>query len=74
SSNATAKLIGTRIGEDSRIVFLGDWAQIDHPYLSKFRNGLVTMLKKAKEDDFVSGIQLRHTIRSEVAGWFQKNL
>jgi len=74
ASNATVKLIGTRVGEDSRIVFLGDWAQIDHPYLSKFRNGLVTMLKKAKEDSFVAGIQLRHTIRSEVAGWFQKNL
>lgn len=74
ASNATVKLIGTRIGEDSRIVFLGDWAQIDHPYLSKFRNGLVTMLKKAKDDDFVAGIQLRHTIRSEVAGWFQQNL
>lgn len=74
SSNATVKLIGTRIGEDSRIVFLGDWTQIDHPYLSKFRNGLVTMLKKAKEDNFVAGIQLRQTIRSEVAGWFQKNL
>lgn len=71
ASNATIKLIGTRLGEDSRIVFLGDWAQIDHPYLSKFRNGIVSMLQKAKEDDFVAGIQLRQTIRSEIAGWFQ---
>ena len=74
SSNATIKLIGTRIGEDSRIVFLGDYAQIDHPYLTKFRNGLVTLLKKAQNNDFLAGIQLRQTIRSDIAAWFQENL
>lgn len=73
ASNGTVKLIGTRMGEDSRIAFLGDWAQIDHPYLSKYRNGLVTLLKKAQTSNAISGIQLRHTIRSEVAGWFQDN-
>ncbi|MGD9596305.1 MAG: PhoH family protein, partial [Wolinella sp.] len=73
ASNATIKLIGTRMGEESRIVFLGDWAQIDHPYLSKFRNGIVSMLQKAKQDNFIAGIQLKQTIRSEIAGWFQQN-
>ncbi len=73
ASNATIKLIGTRIAEDSRIVFLGDPAQIDHPYLSKYRNGLVSLLKKAKQDDFLAGIVLKHTIRSEIAGWFEEN-
>jgi PhoH-like ATPase len=52
---------------------LGDWAQIDHPYLSKFRNGIVSMLQKAKQDNFIAGIQLKQTIRSEIAGWFQQN-
>lgn len=73
ASNATIKLIGTRIAEDSRIVFLGDPAQIDHPYLSKFRNGLVSLLNKAKSDDFLAGIRLKQTIRSEIAGWFEDN-
>lgn len=73
ASSATIKLIGTRMGEESRIVFLGDWAQIDHPYLSKFRNGIVSMLQKAKQDNFIAGIQLKQTIRSEIAGWFQQN-
>ncbi|MGP1449621.1 MAG: PhoH family protein [Wolinella sp.] len=73
ASNATVKLIGTRMGEESRIVFLGDWAQIDHPYLSKFRNGAISLLKKALRDDFIAGIQLHQTIRSEIAGWFQQN-
>jgi len=73
ASNGTIKLIGTRMGNESRIVFLGDWAQIDHPYLTKQRNGLVTLLKKAQENDFIAGIQLRHTIRSDIANWFQEN-
>ena len=70
ASNATIKLIGTRLGEDSRIVFLGDWAQIDHPYLSKFRNGAVSLLQKALKDNMIAGIQLRQTIRSSIAQWF----
>lgn len=73
ASNATIKLIGTRIGEGSKIVFLGDWAQIDHPYLSKFRNGALSLLSKAICDDFIAGIQLRQTIRSDVASWFGEN-
>ncbi|TLD96563.1 phosphate starvation-inducible protein PhoH [Helicobacter jaachi] len=73
ASNATIKLIGTRIGEGSKIVFLGDWAQIDHPYLSKFRNGALSLLSKALKDDFIAGIQLRQTIRSDVASWFGAN-
>lgn len=73
ASNATIKLIGTRIGEGSKIVFLGDWAQIDHPYLSKFRNGALSLLTKALQDDFIAAIQLKQTIRSDVASWFGEN-
>lgn len=73
ASNATIKLIGTRMAEDSRIVFLGDPLQIDHPYLSKYRNGLISLLQKAKQDDFLAGIVLHQTIRSEIAGWFEEN-
>ena len=74
ASNATIKLVGTRMGEDSKIVFLGDPAQIDHPYLSKYRNGLVTLLNKAKNENFLAGITLKQTIRSEIAAWFEDNL
>lgn len=70
ASNATIKLIGTRVGEGSRIVFLGDWAQIDHPYLSKFRNGALSLLQKATSDDMIAAMQLRQTIRSDIARWF----
>lgn len=73
ASNATIKLIGTRMGEDSKIAFLGDWQQIDHPYLTRYRNGLNTLLKKALGDNFIGGVQLKQTIRSDIANWFQEN-
>ncbi|MBD3800504.1 MAG: PhoH family protein [Campylobacterales bacterium] len=73
-TNATMKLIGTRMGDETRLVVMGDPNQIDHPFLSKRRNALVTMLNKAQHSNFLAGIQLRHTIRSEVANWFDKNL
>lgn len=74
AQDSTIKLIGTRIAQDCRIVFLGDWKQIDHPYLSKFRNGAVTLLQKAQNSDFISGIQLKNTIRSDIAQWFEENM
>jgi len=70
---ATLKLIGTRMGDDTRMVVMGDPHQIDHPFLSKRRNALVALLKKAKSENYIAGIQLRHTIRSEIANWFDKN-
>jgi len=70
---ATLKLIGTRMGDGTRMVVMGDPNQIDHPFLSKRRNALVALLKKAKSENFIAGIQLRHTIRSEIANWFDKN-
>lgn len=73
-TNATLKLIGTRMGESTRMILLGDTHQIDHPFLSKRRNALVTLLKKAEYDNYIAGIQLRHTIRSQTAEWFDKNL
>ena len=73
ASDATIKLIGTRLGEGSRLVFLGDYNQIDHPYLSRLRNGALSLLSRALEDDAIFGLQLRHTIRSKIARWFDKN-
>jgi PhoH-like ATPase len=74
SSNETLKLIGTRIGKGSKLVLMGDFRQVDHPYLTKNRNALVTMLKVAEKDDMVAAIQLRNTIRSDIANWFQESI
>lgn len=71
---ATMKLIGTRMGEDSRIIVMGDGNQIDHPFLTKNRNALAAMLALAKTDDYIAGIRLTETVRSALAEWFDKAL
>jgi len=72
-THASLKLVGTRMGEGTKLAILGDMNQIDHPFLSKRRNALVALLQKAEKDHFVAGIILRHTIRSQTADWFDKN-
>lgn len=73
ASNATMQLIGTRVGKGSIIVLMGDYRQVDHPYLTKNRNALVSLLKKGETDNMLAAIQLRNTIRSDIAKWFQEN-
>lgn len=74
ASIADIKLLGTRLGKGSRIVFMGDLEQVDNPYLTQDRNGLVTLLKKAHTGDFIAGVLLRNTIRSDISRWFGQNL
>jgi len=73
ATKETLKLIGTRVGEGSVLICMGDFRQVDHPYLSKNRNALVYLLEKAIKDDTVAAIQLRKTVRSNIANWFQEN-
>jgi PhoH-like ATPase len=68
------RLIGTRIGKNSKIILMGDIEQVDHPFLSKNRNALVSLLRIAEKDPMVAAIQLKQTVRSEVAEWFQENI
>ena len=72
--NNIVRLIGTRIGENSIGIFMGDNGQVDHPYLSQERNGLVTLLKEAKKSDFVAAIRLVKTVRSDKAKWFEEHI
>jgi len=68
----TIKLIATRIGNGCKLVHLGDYGQVDHPFLNKNRNGAALMIKIAATDDMLAGVQLKKTIRSETAEWAQK--
>lgn len=72
--NQILKLIGTRVGKGSKIVFMGDYNQVDHPYLTKERNGLTTLMKLAEKEDFAAGVKLKHTVRSDIAEWFEENI
>lgn len=66
-SHAVVKTILSRVGENTKIVALGDIDQIDVPYLSKFSNGLSHLGKKFRGQDIFGHITLVKSERSAVA-------
>ena len=61
------KTIVTRVGEDTKIVFTGDPAQIDNPYLDANTNGLTYLAEKLKNEKILGHMTLVKGERSEVA-------
>jgi len=61
------KTIITRIGENSKVVLLGDTDQIDTPYLDSLSNGLTIIVEKFKQYDIAGHITLLKGERSELA-------
>jgi len=61
------KTIITRIGENSKVVLLGDTDQIDTPYLDSLSNGLTIIVEKFKQYDISGHITLLKGERSELA-------
>ncbi|RSL31105.1 PhoH family protein [Salibacterium salarium] len=61
------KTILTRVGEGSKIVFMGDPAQIDHPYLDELNNGLAYIVEKFKGQGVSGHIKLEKGERSGLA-------
>lgn len=61
------KTIITRIGENSKVVLLGDTDQIDTPYLDSLSNGLTIIVEKFKQYDIAGHITLMKGERSELA-------
>lgn len=74
TSVPTTKLILTRINEGSKVIILGDVNQIDNANLSKFDNGLAILLKFAKTNELVGGINLTKVQRGRIADFAEKNL
>ncbi|MFS0614888.1 PhoH family protein [Lederbergia ruris] len=62
-----AKTILTRVGEGSKIIFMGDPEQIDHPYLDEYNNGLSYVLESFKEEAIAGHIKLVKGERSHLA-------
>ncbi len=70
SQNSTIhelKTVITRIGENSKIVLLGDIDQIDTPYIDSLSNGLTVILEKFKNHDLGGHIQLQKGERSGIS-------
>lgn len=61
------KTILTRVGEGSKIVLMGDPAQIDHPYLDEYNNGLSYVVEKFKDVNIAGHITLEKGERSGLA-------
>ncbi|SDW01983.1 PhoH-like ATPase [Marinococcus luteus] len=61
------KTILTRVGEGSKIVFLGDPAQIDHPYLDELNNGLAYVVEMFKNQGVSGHVKLEKGERSGLA-------
>ncbi len=62
-----AKTIVTRMSRDSKLVLVGDPAQIDNPYVDSRSNGLVYTRNRLKGQSFVAHIALNRGERSELA-------
>jgi PhoH-like ATPase len=65
--------IGTRVGEDSKIVLMGDLNQRDEA-IAKEKTGLYKLMydKKAKDSPLVASIELQKCERSETAKFFSQ--
>lgn len=61
------KTIITRAGEGTKIVFTGDIAQIDTPYMDEQSNGLTYLIDKLKGNHLFAHIKLEKGERSELA-------
>jgi PhoH-like ATPase len=62
-----AKTIITRAGIGTKIVFTGDYYQIDHPYLNLYTNGISYTFNKMKGESLFAHITLEKGERSELA-------
>ncbi len=62
-----AKTIVTRMSKDSKLVLVGDPAQIDNPYVDSRSNGLVYTRNRLKGQPFTAHIALNRGERSELA-------
>ena len=70
SQNSTIhelKTVITRVGENSKIVLLGDIEQIDTPYIDSLSNGLTIITEKFRDYDLAGHITLTKGERSKLA-------
>jgi len=61
------KTIITRVGENSKIILLGDIEQIDTPYIDSLSNGLTIVVEKMKSEKLFGHITLMKGERSKLA-------
>ena len=77
AQNATIhelKTIITRLGENSKVVLMGDTDQIDTPNIDQRSNGLTIVIEKFKTSDLSAHVHLCRGERSSIATYASKVL
>ena len=62
-----AKTLVTRMGKGSKMILIGDLAQIDNPYVDAHTNGLVYTRNRLQGQDFMAHVNLFKGERSAMA-------
>lgn len=70
------RTLGTRLGEDSKLIVMGDPTQIDNVYLDAYSNALVNVYQQARRypEPFLASVSLRQMVRSNTSQWFEEKI
>ncbi|MEM6774796.1 MAG: PhoH family protein [Pseudomonadota bacterium] len=68
------KSVISRVGEDSKIVVLGNLAQIDNKYISPLTSGLTYLVERSKNAEHVGIMHVNGIVRSRLAAFAEENL
>lgn len=68
------KSVISRVGQDSKIVVLGNLAQIDNQYISPLTSGLTYLVERSKAYDHAGIMHVNGIVRSRLAAFAEENL
>jgi len=68
------KMISTRVGPGSKIIFLGNVAQIDDPYLTEHTCGLSVLIRSLRDSHLIGHVTLQSGERSAFATLAEERL
>jgi PhoH-like ATPase len=68
------RTLGTRLGENTKLIVLGDPTQIDSIYLDKYSNALINLYLNSTKNpaSFLGQICLMQMVRSHTSRWFEE--
>jgi PhoH-like ATPase len=68
------RTLGTRLGENTKLIVLGDPTQIDSIYLDKYSNALINLYLNSIKNPapFLAQVCLIQMVRSQTSRWFEE--
>lgn len=68
------RTILSRAGQNCKVIFLGNLAQIDNKFITPLSSGLTYVVEKTKEYEGASVVIMKNVIRSRLAAFVEDNL